>query len=57
MAEQKKPLLDPKTRYRLELMVIILVITVIANILVYWLNRRYEERQMREFNRSEQLSP
>ncbi len=39
----KKPLIDPSTRYRIELLIILLVVTVLLNIGVYYLNANYDK--------------
>ncbi len=39
----KQPLIDPSTRYRIELLLILLVVTVLLNIGVYYLNQNYDK--------------
>lgn len=42
---EKEPFVfDKSTRYRVELLIILLVVTVLLNILVYYLNREHDRR-------------
>ncbi|MFW5703839.1 MAG: hypothetical protein ACOCXQ_03305 [Patescibacteria group bacterium] len=45
--------MDPKTRHKIELMAILLVVTVIANIIVYFVNKNYEEPQMQNLQQEQ----
>lgn len=47
--------MNAKARHRIELMVIFLVITALANILVYYLNHTYESRNVNALAKSEEI--
>lgn len=47
--DQSNPLRDPKTRHRLELLVIILIISVVANVILYIANTGNEAKLEEQF--------
>jgi len=53
--EQKKFVWDAKMKHRVELMIIILIITVLANIGVYYLNHNYEKLNAGNFGKNVEI--
>lgn len=55
LSPQTPQKMSPKTKHKIELMVIILVITALTNIVVYYLNNKYETGKANSLAKSEEV--